>query len=182
MNTLILYDSLGGNTRKVAQAIHETVLERWGRAELVQAAEADGLDPLAYDLIFVGSPVIDWLPTKRLMSLVQKSLKELSGAGRIPASSPMLPGRFGLSFCTFGGPHIGKREAVPATAWLDSFLGHLGYQPLDPWHVPGALPHREDLNRIGRLGDIRNRPDANDLETVRNRTLGVLASLEAFRA
>jgi hypothetical protein len=181
VNTLILYDSLGGNTRKVAQAIHEVVLERWGRADLAKASEAKDLDLFGYGLIFVGSPVIDWLPTKRLMDWVHAFLKGVNTAGGILPSSPVTPGRFGLSFCTYGGPHIGVREAVPATAWLDSFLGHLGYLPLEPWHVPGALAHREDLNLAGRLGDIRNRPDDRDLDDVRNRTSGVLASLEAFR-
>ena len=116
------------------------------------------------------------------MDFVHGSLKTINAEGGIKPASPLIPGRFGLSFCTFGGPHIGVREAVPATAWLDSFLGHLGYQTLDALHVPGAFAHREDLNVSGRLGDIRNRPDERDLNEVRNRTAGLLASLEPFRA
>jgi len=67
------------------------------------------------------------------------------------------------------------------TARLDSFLGHLGSLPLDAWHVPGAFKNRPELTRHGPLGDIGGRPNTHDLADIKDRTAGLLASLEAFR-
>ncbi len=181
MKTLIFYDSIGGNTERVAQAIHETVAAAWGDADIVKVRKETAVDFTDYDLILIGSPVIDWLPTKKLMDHVMGFMKSENAAGRIRPSSPIVPGRFGVCFGTFGGPHIGRTEAVPMTAWLRAFLEHLGYLVLHAWHVPGAFQNRDELNRYGRLGDIRHRPDEADLADIRNRVAGLLASLEAFR-
>jgi len=186
MKTLVFYDSIGGNTELVARAIHETVDSTWGNADLIKVNKGAIVNFLDYDLIMVGSPVIDWLPTKKLRDFIMGVMKSENAAGRINASSPLLPGRFGVCFGTFGGPHIGEREALPMTAWLRAFLEHLGYLSLDAWHVPGAFKNRDALNRYGRLGDIRQRPNEADLVDVRNRVAGLLASLalhgEALRA
>ncbi|GAB7081638.1 flavodoxin family protein [Megalodesulfovibrio paquesii] len=181
MQSLVFYDSLGGNTAAVAQAIHETVLSIWGHSDLVKVRKDTAVNFLDYDLILVGSPVIDWLPTKQLMDSIMSTMKSENAAGRIRPASPILPGKFGVCFGTFGGPHIGEREALPMTAWLRAFLEHLGYLVLDAWHVPGAFKNRDELNRYGRLGDIRQRPGEADLADIRNRTAGLLASLEAYQ-
>lgn len=181
MKTLVFYDSLGGNTERVAQAIHETVATTWGQADIVKVRKDTAVRFTDYDLILIGSPVIDWLPTKKLMECVMGFMKSENTAGRIRPSSPLVPGKFGVCFGTFGGPHIGQTEAVPMTAWLRAFLEHLGYLVLDAWHVPGAFQNRDELNLSGRLGDIRHRPNEADIADVRNRTTGLLASLKAFR-
>jgi len=181
MKTLIFYDSLGGNTERVARAIHDVAATTWGDAEILKAHKETAVNFTDYDLILIGSPVIDWLPTKRLMDCVMGFMKAENAAGRIRPSSPIVPGKFGVCFGTFAGPHIGQTEAVPMTAWLRAFLEHLGYLVLDAWHVPGAFQNRDELNRSGRLGDIRHRPNEADIADVRNRTAGLLASLEAFR-
>ncbi|MEF3698070.1 flavodoxin family protein [Desulfolutivibrio sp.] len=181
MKALVFYDSIGGNTMSVAKAIHETVASAWGHADLVKVCKESSVNFLEYDLIMIGSPVIDWLPTKQLMDVVMRFMKSENAAGRIRPSSPIIPGKFGVCFGTFGGPHIGEREALPMTAWLRAFLEHLGYLSLDAWHVPGAFKNRDELSRYGRLGDIRQRPSESDLSDIRNRVAGLLASLEAFR-
>lgn len=180
MKTLVFYDSLGGNTELVARTIHEAVDSTWGNATLVKVDKASPINFLEYDLIMIGSPVIDWLPTRKLMDFVMGVMKSENAAGRIKASSPLLPGKFGVCFGTFGGPHIGEREALPMTAWLRAFLEHLGYIALDAWHVPGAFKNRDELNRYGRLEDIRQRPAEADLADIRNRVTGLLSSLVAW--
>lgn len=181
MKTLVFYDSIGGNTERVARAIHETVVSTWGDADIVKVRKETAVNFLDYDLILIGSPVIDWLPTKKLMESVMGFMKTENAAGRIRPSSPIVPGKFGVCFGTFGGPHIGQTEAVPMTAWLRAFLEHLGYLALHAWHVPGAFQNRDELNRFGRLGDIRHRPDEADLADIRNQVAGLLSSLGAFR-
>ena len=182
MKTLVLYDSLSGNTDKIARAIHDTVLEHDVRSELVKIDKHLDLDFFEYDLIFTGSPVIDWLPTKKMMDFIMSRMKHYNSMGLIKPASPIIPGKFGVCFGTFGGPHIGEREAHPMTAWLGSFMGHLGYIVLDSWHVIGQFAHKEDLNAHGRLGNIQYRPHAEDVLEVQNRVIGLLASLEAWRS
>jgi len=181
MKSLIFYDSLGGNTKKVADVIYETTQNEGLSSILLQAAKDVELDFLDYDLLFVGSPVIDWLPTKVMMDSIKKSLKTYNEKGLIKPSAPIIPGKFCICFSTFAGPHIGKNEARPMTMWLRSAFEHFGFIVLDSWHIVGQFKHRDDLNENGRMGNIRNRPNENDLLDVKNRVLGVINSLEAWR-
>ncbi|RQW86256.1 MAG: flavodoxin family protein [Geobacter sp.] len=181
MKTLILYDSLGGNTEKAAQAIREAVEAQLLPCEMVKVARDTELDFYDYDLVFIGSPVIDWLPTQCMMDFVKTALKGYNARGLIRPSSPLVPGKFGVCFGTFAGPHIGEHEAEPMTMWLRSFLEHIGFLVLDRWHIVGGFRDKEELNLHGRLGDIRNRPDSHDLSDVRSRTAGIVSSLAAWR-
>jgi len=45
------------------------------------------------------------------------------------------------------------------------------------WHIVGQFHNKEDVNINGRLGDIRGRPNENDLMDVENRVKGLLAGL-----
>jgi len=181
MKSLVLFDSMGGNTEKVAEVIHETAEKEKILSHIIKVDKKTDLEFYDYDLIFIGSPVIDWLPTKTMMDFVKTKLKEYSSKGLIKPSAPIIPGKFGICFGTFAGPHIGKREALPMTMWLRSFLEHMGFMVLDMWHIAGKFKNRDDLNINGRLGNIQNRPDKDDLENVKNRVTGILASLEAWR-
>lgn len=181
MKSLIFFDSLGGNTQKVADAIYETVKKEGLPSQMVQSRKDVDIDFLDYDLIFVGSPVIDWLPTKTMMDSIKRRMKKDNEKGLIRPSAPIIPGKFCVCFCTFAGPHIGKREARPLTMWLRSAFEHYGFIVLDTWHILGEFKKRTDLTKDGRMGDIENRPDEHDLLSVKNRVKGVLASLEAWR-
>ncbi len=55
MNTLILYDSVFGNTAQIAQTLADT-LKTHGTVRLCRAAEADSLDLGDVDLLLVGCP------------------------------------------------------------------------------------------------------------------------------
>ncbi len=182
MNTAVIFDSLGGNTGRVALAIRETVERHDLPCAVVKVNGETEFNFFDYDLVFIGSPVIDWLPTRRMMDFVKNRMTAYNRGGLIKPASPLVPGKFGVCFGTFAGPHIGEREARPMTMWLDSFLGHLGFSVLDHWHVPGAFsdPAKEAMNRCGRLGDIRNRPNDNDLADIGNRVAGILSHLEAW--
>jgi len=128
----------------------------------------------------LGSPVIDWLPTKRMMDFLKKKLQSYSDHGKIVPSSPLIPGKYGICFCTYAGPHIGKNEALPMTMWLSSFLEHLGYAVLDQWHIVGQFHKETDMNTQGRLGNILGRPNDEDLINVVNRTKGIIGALSEF--
>jgi len=53
MKTLVVYDSLHGNTEKVAKAIGDAV---GGEAKVSSVGEADPSELKSFDLLFVGSP------------------------------------------------------------------------------------------------------------------------------
>ncbi len=179
MNSLILYDSMGGNTAKVADTI-ERALSKSMVCQMVKVEKELDIDIFNYDLVFIGSPVIDWLPTNTLMSFVKRKMKEYSRDGAIKQSSPIIPGKFGISFGTYAGPHIGKNEASPMTMWLNSFLEHLGYTTLDQWLVVGKHNHKNEVNINGRLGNIEDRPNEADLLSIENRVRGIVSSLSAW--
>ncbi len=165
-----------GNTAKVAEAIERSLLKSM-TPHMVKVEKDLTIDLFDYDLIFIGSPVIDWLPTSTLMSFVKEKMKEYNRKGLIKPSSPILHGKFAVSFGTFAGPHIGKKEALPMTVWLNSFLEHLGYTVMDQWHVVGKHHHNNEINKNGRLGNIEDRPNESDLSAIENRVNGIVNSL-----
>lgn len=183
MNALVIYDSIGGNTEKVAQTIYDTAAEAMPSA-LVKVDRDSEIDFIAHDLIFIGSPSIDWLPSKSMTAFVQRTMKAANARGLVKPAAPIIPGKFGVCFGTFAGPHTGVGEVRPMTLWLRSALEHLGIIVLDEWHVPGQFTSagRADLNRNGRLGNIEGRPDAHDLRDIENRVQGILAALTAYRS
>jgi hypothetical protein len=177
MKSLILYDSLGRNTEKIAQRINDTLKGLNNNVDCIKVSPETDIDFFEYDHVFLGSPVIDWLPTKRMMDYLKMKLQFYSEQGEIKPSAPLRPNKYGICFCTYAGPHIGKNEALPMTMWLRSFLEHLGYTVLDQWHIVGQFHKMTDMNTQGRLGDILGRPNEKDLLSVENRTKGVLDAL-----
>ena len=177
MKTLVLYDSLGGNTKKVADTIYQTLNNHYEEVDFIKVSTDLEIDFFDYDLVFLGSPVIDWLPTKKLMDFLKSKLKGYSEKGLILPSSPIKLNKYAICYCTFGGPHIGENEAIPMTLWLRSFLEHLGFQVLNQWHFVGQFHKETNMNTNGRLGNILGRPNDKDLQEVENRTMGIVESL-----
>jgi len=62
MNIAIVYDSVFGNTRKVAAAIAAR-LEATHNVRLLTVQEAHDLNPSEIDLLIVGSPTRGFRPT-----------------------------------------------------------------------------------------------------------------------
>jgi flavodoxin len=58
MRVLVAYQSITGNTRKVATAIFEAIGQEKEMKELSQVASLDG-----YDLVFIGFPVMGYRPS-----------------------------------------------------------------------------------------------------------------------
>lgn len=177
LKALVLYWSAGGNTRKVAQAIHDALYGEQVDAEIREMDE--DLDVNVYDwpLVFLGSPVYQFLPPEPVREFLGKQQKIHGG---VEPSAPVRPGRFGVVFCTYGGPHTGVREAVPCLKYLGQVLEHSGVPVVDEWAVVGEFheARQEPLNLMGRLGDIRGRPNESDLAEVRGRVEGLLRRLE----
>jgi len=180
MKALIIYDSLGGNTQKVADTIYKTLANEKIEVKLIKVAADFDIELYDYDLIFLGSPVIAWMPTDVMRDFVLKKLRAYYKT-QVKPSAPLRPGKFGVSFCTYSGTHIAENEAIPLTKWFSAFFEHMGYQVRGEWHIVGEFHAKEFPNLLGRLGDIRGRPNSADLLEIENRVRGLLTSLAAWR-
>lgn len=180
MKALVLYDSLGGSTEKVANMIYKTLVDEKIEAKLIKVTAVIDIELYDYDLIFLGSPVIFWTPTDVMRDFALRKLRAYHKT-RIKPSAPLRPGKFGVSFCTYSGTHIAENEAIPLTKWFSAFLEHMGFQVRGEWHIVGEFHGSEAPNLGGRLGDIRGRPNDTDLLEIENRVRGLVSSLAAWR-
>jgi len=69
MKTLVIYDSVHGNTRKIAEAIGEAVS---GEIEVQSAGEVDISRLENFDLLFVGAPTHGGRATKAMQEFLDK--------------------------------------------------------------------------------------------------------------
>jgi len=65
MKALVLYDTNFGNTRKAAEAVAEAL---GAKAVSVSDVKIDELGN--YDLLVVGSPVVGWRPTEKMIAFL----------------------------------------------------------------------------------------------------------------
>ncbi len=157
---LIVFASRTGNTEKVAREI-ERSFERhgWGSDMKKLPDDYDARNPDFdfddYDFACVGSPVIGELPLPQIRTVTY---------GR-PGSHRLFPGpKCGLVFCTYGGIHLGPKEAEPALKLLEVELMHQQFQVIGSLAIPGKL--RDADNPEWYFADLRHRPDERDLKNV----------------
>jgi flavodoxin len=178
MRSLVLCSSVTGNTEKVARRIAEALRREGHDVAFVTVNDETNVDLLAYDLVFLGSAVHQWLPTRKMVNYVKRMMKQYSASSIIVPCSPIRPGKYAVCFCTYSGPHTGISEAVPATKWMRAFLEHVGFTVLAEWHTIGEFKGSEENSVHGRFGDIRGRPNGHDLAEIENRIIGVLNVLK----
>jgi hypothetical protein len=94
-----------------------------------------------------------------------------------PIGAPKKSGKFGVVFCTFSGVHTGMKEGYTAGKYMAQFFEHIGFFVLDEWYVPGKFQGWEEGSKCGKLGDLSQRPDQVDLQTVANSTRELLQGL-----
>jgi flavodoxin I len=71
MKALIVYDSVYGNTEKIARAIAEAITPS-NEVKVVQAGEANPLELASIDLLIVGSPTHGGRPTPAVQDFLNK--------------------------------------------------------------------------------------------------------------
>ena len=179
MKAAIIYWSKTGNTEKVAVAIRDA-LEAAGVSVLYRRTEDSGdIDFYDHDLICVGFPSYQWHPPKPVDEFLHSKFNEYRKQGCVKANAPKVPGKNALVFCTYSGPHTGIDEAVPAGKYAGQFFDHLGFTVLDEWYIIGEFHGSEQASTMGRLGDIRGRPNEEDLEKVKQDVMRILKQLTA---
>jgi hypothetical protein len=81
------------------------------------------------------------------------------------ADHKIVPGpKCGIVFCSYGGIHLGPKEAEPALKLLELELEHLSFEVIGSLAVPGSMGDRYNPNWYH--GDMRGRPNAEDLRDV----------------
>jgi len=177
MNVLNLYFSSTGNTEKVAFKIQDTVRELGHTVQTVKVTSGDmDVDVLEFDFVFIGSGVYGQLPGNPMIELHRRLLQKYSKDGEVKPASPRRPSANVVVYCTYGGVHTGINEAIPAVKFMGQLYDHLGYTIVGEWYIVGEYKTDGSRDRSinGRLGDIRGRPNIDDLKEVAEKVKGIL--------
>lgn len=180
MKSLILYWSSGGNTQKVANTIESVLTEKNRSVDVLKITDDLVVDLYDYDLVFFGAPSYHWIPPVPVQQFINNTMNRYRGGVR-PVGAPRKSGKFGVVFCTFGGIHTGIKEGYVAGKYMAQFFEHIGFLVLDEWYTPGKFQGWEEGSKFGKLGDISNRPDENDLTVIRNNVSELLQGLDFLK-
>jgi flavodoxin len=171
---LIVYASKTGNTEKIAKEIAKN-FERFGWTNDLRKLPDDydvenpDFDFKDYDFVCVGSAVNHELPLPQIRTVTYGK----------PGSHRLSPGpKCGLVFCSYGGIHLGPKEAEPALKLLEVELMHQEFQVIGSLAIPGKLGDKE--NPDWYFGDLHNRPDERDLKNVALFVESIIQKLKDF--
>jgi len=176
---LIIYYSRTGNTQKVAFAIERGLRKGGLETTIKRISEEFDEDYYDYDLVCFGTPVIHALPPSPVMKLIKRKFvqyRKSPSEVRVPARR--IPGKYALVFVTFSGTHVGVNEALPAGKFLVQEFEHLGFEVKGEWYVVGEFHGWKTGSTRGRMGDIRGRPNAEDLARIEEKTIKLVESLK----
>ena len=177
MKVLNLYFSATGNTEKVAMRISEAVQELGCEVDTLKVTGKDlEIDILNYNFVFAGSGVYAQLPGTPLIELFKELMQKYNKAGEVKPASPRRPSAYVVVYCTYGGAHTGINEAIPAVKYMGQLFDHLGYTIMAEWYTVGEYKTEKLRGHsvAGRLGDIRGRPNEEDLRDIAARVKGML--------
>lgn len=177
MKILNLYFSSTGNTEKVANRITRTVQQLGHEIDTVKITGDKELNLLAYDLVFIGSGVYQWLPGKAMQDFIAARLSHYNAVNEVKFAAPRRHQKKAVVYCTYGGAHTGINEAIPAAKYMGQLFDHLGFEIVAEWYVVGEYPGEgrfKEYSFLGRLGNIQGRPNEADLDEVAAKVTGVL--------
>jgi flavodoxin len=174
---LIIYWSKTGNTEKVAAAIKQGLEETNVQVTLKKPEEAEEIDYFDYDLVCVGCPSYSWHPPEPMTAFLKKKFAAYRQQGKIKPSAPKVPGKNALVFVTWSGPHTGMDEATPVGKDIRQYFEHIGFMVIDEWYILCEFHGSLENSTKGRMGDIRGKPTAEDLQKITEQTKKLSAAL-----
>jgi flavodoxin len=177
LKALIIYFSATGNTEKVAHRIYESLAKENVDATLLKVKESGDVELYDYDLVFLGSPAMEFLPAQPVINFIKEKMKMHRKRGDIKVYAPQIPGKTAVVFATYSGPHTGVNEVITATKYMGQLFEHIGFKVAGEWHTVGEFHKREDLSTRGKLGDIRGRPNETDLAEIEEKVSVLIKSL-----
>ncbi len=137
MKALVVFDTVYGNTEKIARAIGSAIA---GEVRVVRAVEADSAELKTIDFLIVGSPTQGFRATKSVQTFIESipgnALKGISVAAfdtRMPASDAGKGLRFIMKMGGYAAPRIaealkkkgGKLVAAPEGFYVKDKEGPL---------------------------------------------------------
>ena len=180
LRALVIYFSATGNTKKVANTISDALQEQNVKVTLLEVGDASKEELYDYDLVFLGSPSFQCLPAKPVMNYIDEKMKLHRERGDIKLCAPKLPGKMAVVFCTYSGPHTGLNEGITAGKYMGQLFEHIGFEVAAEWYLVGEFHGNEKFSTLGRLGDIRGRPNEQDLNEVKQKLDNLLTSILAM--
>jgi flavodoxin len=174
---LIIYWSKTGNTEKVAFAIKQGLEETNVQVTMKKPEEAEDSDYFDYDLVCVGCPSYSWHPPEPMTAFLKKKFAAYRQQGKIKPSAPKVPGKNALVFVTWSGPHTGMDEATPVGKDIRQYFEHIGFTVIDEWYILSEFHGSLENSTKGRMGDIRGKPTAEDLQKITEQTKKLSAAL-----
>jgi flavodoxin len=163
---LIVYWSQTGNTEKVAKTIKQGLEDAGLQVTIKKPEEAGNIDYFDFDLVCVGTPSYSWHPPEPMTKFLKAKFAEYRQQGKVKPSSPKVPGKNALIFVTYSGPHTGMDEATPVGKDVGQFFEHIGFKVIDEWYVLSEFHGSLENSTKGRMGDIRGKPTAADLQKI----------------
>jgi flavodoxin len=165
---LIIFWSKTGNTERVANAIKQGLEEANIQVTIKKPEEAEAEDYFDYDLVGIGAPTYSWNLPEPMASFLKKKFAEHRQKGKIKPSAPKVPGKNALVFVTYSGPHTGIDEATPVGKDIRQYFEHIGFNVIDEWYVLSEFHGSIENSTLGRLGDIRGKPTAKQLQVIKD--------------
>ncbi len=151
MNSVVIYYSISGNTKKIAQAIHQgmTQASEFGeKCDIVKLTDVRKVDLANYDLIGLGSPVMRFREMPHVTQFIECTMEGVDG-------------KHGFAFCTHGAwPAHYMSRVVPAmvqrgltiVGWNDWF-GSVNHHPtIHKPYVTDGHPDETDLQEAEEFG------------------------------
>lgn len=178
MKALILYWSATGNTEKIANTIESSLAKANVDVKTVKIPDGADIDLFEYDLVCLGTPSYQFLPPEPVINYAKETMKRCHESGAIKLCAPTVPGKYAVIFCTFSGPHTGVNEAIPVAKYLGQFFEHLGFAVKGEWYTVGEFHGREEFSTLGRLGNIKGRPNEDDLAEIEKNVQELLKSID----
>ena len=179
LKALVVYFSGTGNTEKVANAIRNGLEKEKVKPTLLKVQEAAREELYDYDLVFLGSPNYEWLPAQPVMRFIQEKMQLHRQRGDIKLCAPRIPSKTAVVFCTYSGPHTGINEALSTGKYMGQLFEHLGFEVAGEWYIVGEQHAHPELSVMGKGGDIRGRPNEQDLSKVENDASKLVRSILA---
>jgi flavodoxin len=181
LKVLVLFWSATGNTEKVAGAIQKALLSKEIKPVISQIDQAGDEELYNYDLVFFGSPSYQFLPPQPVQKYIKRRMKMYGDRGDIKPCAPKIAGKTAVIFCTYSGPHTGINEATTAGDYIGQFFEHIGFDVPAKWYIIGEFHGNEELSTKGKLGDIRGRPNRQDLAEVEKNVSDLIEALRSSK-
>ena len=147
MKSIIIYYSMSGNTKKIAQAIHAGMSQSGEQCDIARLRDVAPQDLASYDLIGLGSPVICLKEPPNVTNFIEFSMESVDG-------------KHGFAFCTHGAlPAHYLSRVVPAMiqrgliviGWKDWF-GSAVYPAVPKPYFSDGHPDAIDLKEAEDFG------------------------------